>query len=198
MSRCLFDFVSAKDWKDVKDAAARIFCILFFFSFIRANRERKGNDCFEIWRKIFFIWKVISQKRESCIHSWNNNNKFVKVKFKFIQIREIKIRLERFFEKLYLYWKFSRRKFGESSQFFFFSRCERWMKWNRRISIVPHFEEDSWTRSNYPKNSQSIFLHQLTISCENKLFLLSFHGRNFQITSPLRSWRHLEERSFVS
>ena len=40
------------------------------------------------------------------------------MKFKFIQIREIKIRLERFFEKLYLYWKFSRRKFGESSQFF--------------------------------------------------------------------------------
>ena len=51
----------------------------------------------------YFSFEKLFRRRESCIHSWNNNNKFVKVKFKFIQIREIKIRLERFFEKLYLY-----------------------------------------------------------------------------------------------
>ena len=63
----------------------------------------------------YFSFEIISQ---SCIHSWNSNNKFVKMKFKFIQIREIKIRLERFFEKLYLNF---REESLESRVNFFFS-----------------------------------------------------------------------------
>lgn len=58
----------------------------------------------------------------------------------------------------------------------------------KSTDLVSYFSTK--TRSSYPQNSQTlnILLHRLTIRCENKLFLLSFHDRN-----RIASWRHLEE-----
>lgn len=78
----------------------RVSFVFFFFFHLLEQIGRGREMIVSKYEGRYFSFEIISQ---SCIHSWNSNNKFVKMKFKFIQIREIKIRLERFFEKLYLY-----------------------------------------------------------------------------------------------